>query len=261
MKTYRLKKWYPGLSEGWLGTSWETFLKPCGEYEWVLFFGDTKMDSLFSKEWVKRHCEYNPEYWEEVQKELEERKIIELLNKIASETNTNVRYGGCEYISCDGYHYVVFVDNYIRMFKKGETSYEGIEAGIRGFIKFLYKLENGNLEEESDAENGTEIPIYVNGTKIKVSEGDHVSISGTVLSIGKEPEITSEGVFDFIEKNFPEKPPLGVIPEWLHKQNRLESLNDAIDRYKEDGRDIPYEWLQEREKIEYWIRQDQGQTV
>ena len=47
-----------------------------------------------------------------------------------------------------------------------------------------------------------------------------------------------------------EKPPLGLIPLYLHNYNRLNDIKVAIVRYKEVGKDVPQEWLFEENDLE-----------
>ncbi|MGE9751377.1 hypothetical protein ACQP3R_00265 [Bacillus inaquosorum] len=41
------------------------------------------------------------------------------------------------------------------------------------------------------------------------------------------------------------KPPLGVIPKWLHDERRAEELKAAIDRRLSANWHIPPEWIEE----------------
>ncbi|TII15272.1 hypothetical protein C6Y43_14115 [Bacillus subtilis] len=40
-------------------------------------------------------------------------------------------------------------------------------------------------------------------------------------------------------------PPLGVIPKWLHDENRVKDLKAAINRYLDDNHEISAEWIDE----------------
>lgn len=41
------------------------------------------------------------------------------------------------------------------------------------------------------------------------------------------------------------KPPLGVMPNWLHNERRAEDLKAAINRYIDANCEIPTEWIEE----------------
>jgi hypothetical protein len=41
------------------------------------------------------------------------------------------------------------------------------------------------------------------------------------------------------------KPPLGIIPLWLHNEQRLDEINSAITRYSEANLPIPLSWVTE----------------
>jgi len=42
-----------------------------------------------------------------------------------------------------------------------------------------------------------------------------------------------------------QKPPIGIIPKWLHNEQRQQQLMAAIIRYADAGRTIPVEWVTE----------------
>ena len=46
-----------------------------------------------------------------------------------------------------------------------------------------------------------------------------------------------------------EKPPLGIIPEKLWKEQRLEDINNAIKRYIDANVTIQRQWIEERNKL------------
>lgn len=50
-----------------------------------------------------------------------------------------------------------------------------------------------------------------------------------------------------------ERPPIGIKPEWLCKEERLEAIDAAISRHKEVECSIPESWLMERMEIIYWL--------
>jgi hypothetical protein len=41
------------------------------------------------------------------------------------------------------------------------------------------------------------------------------------------------------------KPPLGLLPQWLWVAQRCNDINMAIDRYEKAGKEIPKEWIEE----------------
>jgi hypothetical protein len=53
------------------------------------------------------------------------------------------------------------------------------------------------------------------------------------------------------------KPPLGVMPEFLHKEYRLKELREAVKRYIEAGIEYPEEWSDEIILTEAWLPQGQ----
>lgn len=45
------------------------------------------------------------------------------------------------------------------------------------------------------------------------------------------------------------KPPLGIIPAFIHHEKRLKDITDAIARYNEAKVEVPIGWLFERDKL------------
>lgn len=50
-----------------------------------------------------------------------------------------------------------------------------------------------------------------------------------------------------------EKPSLGLKPMWLHNEERLKEINEAISRYGEAGMDIPDEWIGEMQSLQAYV--------
>ena len=50
-----------------------------------------------------------------------------------------------------------------------------------------------------------------------------------------------------------EKPPLGLIPDFIWKEKRLGDIKDAIKRYTEAKMPVPLKWVAEQYEIEQWI--------
>jgi len=49
---------------------------------------------------------------------------------------------------------------------------------------------------------------------------------------------------------FQSKPPLGLVPRWMHDSQRVGEILEALMRYNEAGKPFPQEWLDElNEKI------------
>lgn len=46
-----------------------------------------------------------------------------------------------------------------------------------------------------------------------------------------------------------EKPPIGVMPEGIWKENRIKMLNQAIGRRLKSNTTIPKKWINERNKL------------
>ena len=51
------------------------------------------------------------------------------------------------------------------------------------------------------------------------------------------------------------QPPIGLIPRWMWLEQRLDSINSAIDRYKEANYVVDPEWVLEKGKIESELKE------
>ena len=45
------------------------------------------------------------------------------------------------------------------------------------------------------------------------------------------------------------QPPVGLKPRWLHEEQRLKEVKEAILRYIDAGVAIPKEWMEEYEEL------------
>jgi len=50
-----------------------------------------------------------------------------------------------------------------------------------------------------------------------------------------------------------ERPPIGIMPEWIWKEERLKEIDTAMSRYVEYHKNIPEEWLTESAEIREWL--------
>lgn len=51
-------------------------------------------------------------------------------------------------------------------------------------------------------------------------------------------------------------PPIGLIPKFIHDENRLKDVIDAIERYCNAKLQIPYEWVEEYNELLSKIKAD-----
>lgn len=52
------------------------------------------------------------------------------------------------------------------------------------------------------------------------------------------------------------KPPLGLIPRWLHREQRLNEIIAAMSRYIYAGMQLPIDWVEEYNQITKEIKAD-----
>lgn len=57
----------------------------------------------------------------------------------------------------------------------------------------------------------------------------------------------------FKESDYVPRPPLGIMPEYIWKQRRMEEVHDAIWRYNAQEKTVPQEWKDEYSTIRYWL--------
>jgi len=48
-------------------------------------------------------------------------------------------------------------------------------------------------------------------------------------------------------------PPIGLIPEFIHKTARLNEIQGAIDRYNSAFKEVPQDWVNEKRYIDDWL--------
>lgn len=61
--------------------------------------------------------------------------------------------------------------------------------------------------------------------------------------------LTEETLRDLTEPKT-EKPPLGLKPKYIHDEQRLSEVKNAIDRYFEKNKEIPSEWIEEKYQLD-----------
>lgn len=45
------------------------------------------------------------------------------------------------------------------------------------------------------------------------------------------------------------KPPLGLMPKYLHDEKRLEDIRNAMGRFTDAGKVVPQEWIEEEKEL------------
>ena len=118
--------------------------------------------------------------------------------------------------------------------------------GNRVDIERTRDLNNPFLIHELGMEGKYE--VYQKG----VYAGDLIKVTSD--SIEFQPLLPAEFIsFELVlkEDNMerPVKPPLGIIPKKIWKEQRLGDLRDAIDRYLEANQRVPVEWIEEYNEL------------
>lgn len=75
----------------------------------------------------------------------------------------------------------------------------------------------------------------------------------TQVAVGSEAadevaRLKCEGFFKPKEQEIPTKPPLGIVPEWLWREERMWDLIHALSRHSEAPVEIHIEWFLELER-------------
>lgn len=63
-----------------------------------------------------------------------------------------------------------------------------------------------------------------------------------------------KGPIEERSKRTSDAPPLGLKPIWVHHEQRLAEINVAIERYKDFEKEIPEEWIAEKQTLESWLQ-------
>ena len=72
----------------------------------------------------------------------------------------------------------------------------------------------------------------------------HSNLRTQIPLKGYENYITPYVFLDYMNK-----PPLGLVPKFVRNRERLEEINEAIKRYVDVDKEIPEEWLKERNEL------------
>jgi len=51
-----------------------------------------------------------------------------------------------------------------------------------------------------------------------------------------------------------EKPPLGLMPEWIWKERRVKEIDEAIKRYSAAKKAVPISWVAEHQLLKMWLK-------
>jgi hypothetical protein len=135
-------------------------------------------------------------------------------------------------------------------------------------------IEHGSVVKDGYATGN----IYIRSVR-RLSDGLIFSIGDTVLTEFWQTQIITgfliqgdEMVVEFEtcrnplttlkkapipEQKAETKPPLGIMPEWLWKEKRLQDIRDAIERYLEVNQPIPVNWIAEEYAIRGWLENHQ----
>lgn len=85
------------------------------------------------------------------------------------------------------------------------------------------------------------------------------SITGQPPGIGDKIHNLSKSK----QKNeyYSKRPPLGIMPEWRWKELRWEELCEAMLRYKKENKEVPPEWVSERDELAKVIRRRNQEKI
>lgn len=133
---------------------------------------------------------------------------------------------------------------------------QNTEKSILSVLRFMgQKVE---LETEMDH---CKFEDYCNivrdkGVTIRTLEGDMTASVGDYIIKGVNGEFYPckpdifEKTYDYVSE---EKPPIGLIPQKLFLEGRLQDIFKATLRYEQAKKEIPQEWEKEAEEIQNYI--------
>ena len=66
---------------------------------------------------------------------------------------------------------------------------------------------------------------------------------------------------DGVPIKYDDKPPIGIMPRYIHNSNRMVEILDAMERYSKSSRSIPVEWVVELKDLinnlmGEWLKQE-----
>lgn len=132
----------------------------------------------------------------------------------------------------------------VQQFKKSKTdttSSSRIEVIIpKGFMNVAVSIDNCLIADTNDSANWDTIkfPLPIGNWTI------HSICNKSVIITNTNPQ-TKEQEVNTNKEGIAVKPPLGIIPELLWKEKRLEDLEDAIARYIDAKVFVPLSWCTE----------------
>jgi len=101
---------------------------------------------------------------------------------------------------------------------------------MKTYCKKAYKaFQTGQFPIEFEVQRRGHMILYIHIDKV---------YGGCVLT---------ENLFNEHFEIIPEKPPLGLTPAYIWKSERQSEILEAISRYVDAKKDIPYQWI-----AEYW---------
>lgn len=71
---------------------------------------------------------------------------------------------------------------------------------------------------------------------------------------GTPPQPANEQKPDEKNEDYSQRPPLGVMPEWRWKELRVQELDDALNRYADEMKELPQEWINEKYELQKWLQ-------
>lgn len=113
--------------------------------------------------------------------------------------------------------------------------------------------ENRKIASNEIKENGEEIV-----SRIKLPDGRVVKIASD-----KDLETRKVELFADDEKineviTCPAKPPLGITPRWLHDEKRIYEILDGMERYSQEKKVVPIDWITEAREIFAYLMSKKG---
>ena len=117
-----------------------------------------------------------------------------------------------------------------------------------------------NENKEKTVESATS--VFSDGeeivSRIKLPDGRIVKIASD-----KDLETRKVELFADDEKvdeviTYPAKPPLGITPRWLHDEKRIYEILDGMERYSQEQKVVPIDWITEAREIFAYLMSKKG---
>jgi len=129
-----------------------------------------------------------------------------------------------------------------------EKDYIG-ENSLKSILKVRRKSDNEVFSVNQDTANGNIRRIYIEQGKLIIEMFPPVGENtlGRYFNINEIEKVKQPTVL------FTERPPLGLKPRYIHVEQRITEIREAIQRYIDANKAVPISWIAEEYELREWL--------